>query len=70
MTLSVTAIIIDLAVVALTFVVIWRPSLFFRLLALFLRCTFMRVRTEGREHMPRRGPVLLVANHVAFFDAL
>ncbi|MGE4564517.1 MAG: AMP-binding protein [Victivallaceae bacterium] len=70
MTLNATAILIDLAVIALTFIVIWRPSLFFRLLALLLRCTFMRVRTEGREHMPRRGPVLLVANHVAFFDSL
>jgi 1-acyl-sn-glycerol-3-phosphate acyltransferase len=28
------------------------------------------LRTEGREHVPLRGPVLLIANHQSFFDPL
>lgn len=29
---------------------------------------WLRLRVEGREHIPRRGPVLLVANHSSFLD--
>jgi 1-acyl-sn-glycerol-3-phosphate acyltransferase len=29
-----------------------------------------RVVLEGREHVPRRGPVLLASNHVSFLDPL
>ncbi len=29
-----------------------------------------RLRVEGREHLPAEGPVLVVANHVAFIDPL
>jgi 1-acyl-sn-glycerol-3-phosphate acyltransferase len=38
------------------------------------RCTFagltlaFRFRAEGREHVPRSGPVLVVANHQSFLD--
>lgn len=28
----------------------------------------LRLRVLGREHLPERGPVLVVANHVAFID--
>jgi 1-acyl-sn-glycerol-3-phosphate acyltransferase len=29
-----------------------------------------RVKVEGREHVPRHGPVILAPNHVSFLDSL
>lgn len=31
--------------------------------------TLYGLRVEGREHVPRGGPLILVANHCSFFDA-
>lgn len=31
---------------------------------------FYRIRTEGFEHIPREGAVIVVCNHVSFVDAL
>ncbi len=31
-------------------------------------CLYFRLRVTGREHVPRRGPFLLAANHVSFLD--
>lgn len=30
--------------------------------------SWWRVRVHGREHLPRRGPVILAANHLGFLD--
>ena len=31
---------------------------------------FVRVRVEGREHLPRRGAVILASNHRSFLDSI
>ncbi len=43
---------------------------FFRgLLWLLLRC-FYRIRVVGRQNIPRKGPALVVCNHVSWLDGL
>lgn len=34
-----------------------------------LRCCY-RVHVEGREHLPKRGPVIVAVNHRSFMDSL
>ena len=39
------------------------------LLTPFIR-VFVRVRVEGRQHLPRRGAVILASNHRSFLDSI
>src|SRR5947209_4707314 len=48
----------------------WRPILLVRGLFWVLAHTLYRVRVCGRQHVPARGPALLVCNHVSYIDAL
>jgi acyl-[acyl-carrier-protein]-phospholipid O-acyltransferase/long-chain-fatty-acid--[acyl-carrier-protein] ligase len=46
------------------------PDFFLRLVAYpFANCVY-RIKAVGRENVPVEGPVLLVANHVSFVDAI
>jgi acyl-[acyl-carrier-protein]-phospholipid O-acyltransferase/long-chain-fatty-acid--[acyl-carrier-protein] ligase len=44
------------------------PDFTIRLALWLLTHTFYRIRIEGGEHLPRRGPALIVCNHVSFVD--
>lgn len=46
------------------------PDFFLRLLFLPLTRLIYSIRTVGQENVPLDGPVLLVANHVSFVDAI
>jgi acyl-[acyl-carrier-protein]-phospholipid O-acyltransferase/long-chain-fatty-acid--[acyl-carrier-protein] ligase len=46
------------------------PVAFVRLILVMLTHTIYRLRIVGPEHIPEKGPALLVANHVSFIDWL
>ena len=46
------------------------PEFFMRFLIWLLIHTLYRVRKQGLEKLPDSGPVIVVANHVSFVDAL
>ena len=46
------------------------PEFLMRFLSWLLINTLYRIRTEGLDHIPERGPALLVCNHVSYMDAL
>lgn len=46
------------------------PEFLIRFLAWILINTLYRIRASGLEHIPTKGPALLVCNHVSFADAL
>ncbi len=49
---------------------VWRrPDRLLRELLWLLAHTLYRLRVLGREHIPARGPVLFVCNHLSYFDA-
>ena len=41
-----------------------------RVLTAPARRGLVRLRVQGAEHLPAEGPVILVANHVSFFDSI
>ncbi len=53
---------------ATTYIMTVLPDFAVRLALWLLTHTFYRIRVEGRENLPRRGPALLVCNHVSFVD--
>jgi acyl-[acyl-carrier-protein]-phospholipid O-acyltransferase/long-chain-fatty-acid--[acyl-carrier-protein] ligase len=46
------------------------PDFFVRFTLWLFTHTLYRIRIVGQEHIPLRGPALLVSNHVSFVDAL
>lgn len=44
------------------------PDFMIRLCLWLLTHTFYRIRVRGRENLPKRGPALLVCNHISFAD--
>ena len=46
------------------------PDFFVRFVLWIFTHTLYRIRIVGQEHIPLRGPALLVSNHVSFVDAL
>ncbi len=46
------------------------PDYFVRFVILFFTHILYKIRIEGQEHIPQRGPALVVCNHVSHVDAL
>ena len=46
------------------------PEFLMRFIVWILVNTLYRIRTDGRDNVPPRGPAILVCNHVSFVDAL
>lgn len=61
---------VELILIAGMLIFFLNPALTLRLILLLLRCTLLRLRTDGKENIPASGPVLLVANHVSLIDLL
>ena len=56
---------------AVTFITMWvLPDFALRFLLITLGRIFYRIRATGTEHIPERGPALLLANHTSFIDGL
>jgi 1-acyl-sn-glycerol-3-phosphate acyltransferase len=57
---------------ALVAVIIFRlvPEFLMRFLVWMLVSVLYRIRAEGLDRIPERGPALVVCNHVSFIDAL
>ncbi|THF62230.1 MFS transporter [Pseudothauera rhizosphaerae] len=46
------------------------PEFLLRFIVWLLVHTVYRLRVEGMEHVPEKGPAIIAANHVSFVDAL
>jgi len=48
-------------------------DIWFEVVLTFLRITFypsFRIKSEGKENVPRKGPVIMLSNHQSFFDPM
>src|SRR3970282_681507 len=59
-----------LTIAATGYAIYLLPDFFIRFILWLLTHTLYRIRIVGQEHIPDRGPALLVSNHVSFVDAL
>jgi 1-acyl-sn-glycerol-3-phosphate acyltransferase len=59
-----------LNIVVALYIYLLLPEFLMRFLAWVLVSLLYRIRTTGSEHIPERGPAVLVCNHVSFVDAL
>ncbi|HET8563817.1 MAG TPA: MFS transporter, partial [Candidatus Binatia bacterium] len=59
-----------LTLVATVYALYLLPDFLIRFAAWLLTHTVYRIRIVGQQHLPARGPALLVSNHVSFVDAL
>lgn len=59
-----------LTLLATVYVLRLLPDFLVRFLVWMLTHTVYRIRIVGQQHVPLRGPALLVANHVSFVDGL
>jgi acyl-[acyl-carrier-protein]-phospholipid O-acyltransferase/long-chain-fatty-acid--[acyl-carrier-protein] ligase len=60
-----------IATVAATAVAVWQvPDYLARFLLWLLTHSLYRIRIEGPENLPQRGPALIVCNHMSFVDGL
>jgi len=50
------------------YVLVLLPDFMIRLVLWLLTNTFYRIQVRGSENLPRRGPAVLVCNHISFVD--
>lgn len=59
-----------LTVIATTWAIWLLPSALLRMIVVLLAHTFYRLTVFGQRHVPEKGGVLLMPNHVSFMDGL
>lgn len=59
-----------MTVPVMIYIVFLMPDLTFRFFMWLMTHTVYRLRVHGREHLPEKGPGLIVANHVSFIDGI
>lgn len=53
---------------ATTYILLVLPDFTIRLCLWLLTHTFYRIQVRGQENLPKRGPALLICNHISFVD--
>lgn len=64
-------VVLQVVVTAIVFILILRPDWTCKLIIQLLRAVrLLTVHIEGKNNIPAKGPAILVANHISFFDAI